>query len=79
MVQRRDGSAFSDDLAQQDVEIGQYVDAGLTGSPPFERPMESIILKAQGDVREGDVSRVAESIGRVTEMPLINYAVLEQQ
>jgi biopolymer transport protein ExbD len=79
VVQRRDGSAFAEDLERQDAEIGEYVDAGLTGSPPFDRPMESIILKAQADVREGDVARVAESIGRVTEMPLINYAVLEQQ
>ncbi len=79
IVARRDGSPFSTDLAQQEVEIGEYVDAGLTGSPPFDRPMEEIILKAQGDVREGDVARVAEAIGKVTDTPLLNYAVTEVQ
>ncbi len=78
-VARRDGSSFSNDLALQEEEIGLYIDAGLTGSPPFEAPMESIILKAQGDVREGDVSRVAKSIGKATETPILNYAVLENQ
>ena len=79
VVSRRDGSAFAAELEQQETEIEEYVDAGLTGSTPFERPMESIILKAQGDVREGDVARVAEAIGRVTDIPVLNYAVLEQQ
>ncbi len=79
VVARRDGSSFARDLQQQETEIGEYVDAGLTGSAPFERPMESIIVKAQGDIRAGDVARVAEAIGKVTEIPVLNYAVLEQQ
>ncbi len=79
VVSRRDGSAFAADLEQQETEIEEYVDAGLTGSAPFERPMESIILKAQGDVREGDVARVAEAIGKISDIPVLNYAVLEQQ
>ncbi len=79
IVARRDGSPFSADLVQQETEIGEYVDAGLTGSPPFDRPMEEIIVKAQGDVREGDVARVAEAIGKVTDTPLLNYAVTEVQ
>ena len=79
VVARRDGSMFAKDLEQQESEIGEYVDAGLTGSAPFERPMESIILKAQGNVREGEVARVAEAIGKVTEIAVLNYAVLEQQ
>jgi biopolymer transport protein ExbD len=78
-VTRRDGSPFSKDLQRQEEEIGEYVDAGLSGSEPFDRPMESIILKAEGDVREGEVARVAEAIGKVTDTPLLNYAVLEQQ
>ncbi len=79
VVARRDGSPFAADLDQQELEIGAYVEAGLTGSVPFDRPMESIILKAQGDVREGEVARVAEAIGKVTDTGVLNYAVLEVQ
>lgn len=78
IVSRRDGTAFSTDLETQEAEIGTYVEAGLSGSPPFERPMDTIILKAEGNVREGDVHRVAQAIGRVTDTPLLNYAVVEQ-
>ncbi len=79
VVIRHDGSRFASDLEQQDVEIGEYIEAGLSGTPPFDRPMDTIILKAAGDVREGDVARVAEAIGKVTEIPVLNYAVLETQ
>jgi biopolymer transport protein ExbD len=79
LVARRDGSPFSADVSRQESEIEEYVDAGLTGSPPFDRPMDSIIVKAQGDVREGDVARVAEAIGRVTDIQVLNYGVLEEQ
>ena len=78
IVMRRDGQPFSSNLEQQETEIGEYVDAGLSGSPPFEAPMESIIVKAQGDVKEGEVARVATAIGKVTEIPVLNYAVLEE-
>lgn len=78
VVARRDGSPFSSDPTTQEAEIGAYVEAGLTGSPPFERPMDSIIIKAEGSVREGEVARVAQAIGRVTDTPLLNYAVVEQ-
>jgi biopolymer transport protein ExbD len=78
IVARRDGTAFSADLATQDEEIAAYVEAGLSGSPPFERPMDTIILKAEGSVKEGDVARVAQAIGRVTDTPMLNYAVVEQ-
>jgi biopolymer transport protein ExbD len=78
IVARRDGTAFSADLATQDEEIAAYVEAGLSGSPPFERPMDTIIVKAEGSVKEGDVARVAQAIGRVTDTPMLNYAVVEQ-
>lgn len=77
-VARRDGTPFSSNLETQDEEIGAYIEAGLAGSPPFERPMDTIIVKAEGDVKEGDVARVAEAIGRVTDTPLLHYAVIEQ-
>jgi biopolymer transport protein ExbD len=78
VVARRDGTAFSADLATQEEEIAAYVEAGLSGSPPFERPMDTIIVKAEGSVKEGDVARVAQAIGRVTDTPMLNYAVVEQ-
>ncbi|MHB0956178.1 MAG: ExbD/TolR family protein [Pirellulaceae bacterium] len=78
IVARRDGTAFSTDLETQEAEIAAYVEAGLSGSAPFERPMDTIIVKAEGDVKEGDVDRVAQAIGRVTDTPLLNYAVVEQ-
>lgn len=79
IVARRDGSPFSNGVEQQEVEIGEYVEAGLSGTDPFDRPMQSIILKAQRDVREGDVARVAEAIGHVTDVSVLHYAVLEQR
>lgn len=79
MVARRDGEPFSNALEEQETEVGDYVDAGLSGTGPFDRPMESIIVKAQGDVREGEVARVAEAIGRVTDIPVLHYAVLEER
>jgi biopolymer transport protein ExbD len=80
IVARRDGSPFARQVQQQETEIESYVDAGLTGSAPFERPMQSIIVKAQGNVREGEVNRVAEAIARAaTDIPILHYAVLEQQ
>ena len=78
VVARRDGTPFSADVATQEDEIGAYVEAGLAGSPPFERPMDTIIVKAEGNVKEGDVARVAQAIGRVTDTPLLNYAVVEE-
>ncbi|MCU0961592.1 MAG: biopolymer transporter ExbD [Pirellulaceae bacterium] len=78
VVARRDGSPFAADLTTQETEIAAYVEAGLTGSPPFERPMDSIIIKAEGNVREGEVARVAQAIGRVADTPVLNYAVVEQ-
>lgn len=77
VVARRDGTPFSSDLQTQENEIAAYVEAGLSGSPPFERPMDSVILKAEGSVKEGDVNRVAEAIGRAADTPVLNYAVVE--
>lgn len=79
LVARRDGQAFSNDREQQETEVGAYVEAGLSGTGPFDRPMESIIVKAQGDVREWEVARVSKAIGQVTEIPVLHYGVLEQR
>ncbi|NLX53957.1 MAG: biopolymer transporter ExbD [Planctomycetaceae bacterium] len=79
IVARRDGTPFAADFAVQEQEIGDYVEAGMTGSPPFERPMDTIIVKAEGSVKEGDVARVAQAIGRATNTQVLNYAVVEER
>ena len=79
VVLRRDGSAFSNDLAQQETEIGDYIEAGLAGTDPFDAPKDTIIVKAQGKVKEGEVARVAEAIGKATEIPSLHYAVIHEQ
>ena len=40
--------------------------------------MDTVILKAEGSIKEGDVNRVAEAIGRAADTPVLNYAVVEQ-
>lgn len=79
VVARRDGRAFSGDLEQQEDEIAAYVEAGLSGTQPFDRPMQHIIVKAERQVKEREVARVAEAIGKVTELPTLHYAVLDTQ
>lgn len=79
IVARSDGTPFAADFAVQEQEIGDYVEAGMTGSPPFERPMDTIIVKAEGSVKEGDVARVAQAIGRATNTQVLNYAVVEER
>ncbi|MBM4091122.1 MAG: biopolymer transporter ExbD [Planctomycetes bacterium] len=78
-VLRRDGRPFSNDLASRETEIGEYVEAGLAGTEPFDHPMDTIIIKAQGEVKAGEVAQVAEAIGKATEIPELNYAVLQEQ
>lgn len=79
VVARRDGLAFSKDPQQLEQEIGEYVEAGMTGSAPFTEPLQRIIVKAERDVKEGDVARVADAIGKAAETPMLDYAVLERQ
>ena len=77
VVARRDGQPFSDDLERQEDEIAAYVEAGMAGSQPFDRPMQYIIVKAERQVKEREVVRVAEAIGKVTDSPTLHYAVLD--
>lgn len=67
-VLRVDGSPFtSGDLQKQEEEIGEYIEAGLAGTTPFTAPKKYIVVRAEGEVREGEVHRVMEAIGRATE------------
>ncbi len=79
IVARHDGTPFSSDPKLQEKEIADYIEAGMTGSPPFKEPLQRIILKAERDVKEGDVARVADAIGKAAETPMLDYAVLERQ
>ncbi len=81
-----DGTVFDssdDDVLEQ--ALGQYIEAGLAGTPPFEGPKKHIILRAEGSVREGDVERVMKVIARATEdrteerkISVINIAVMDK-
>ena len=55
------------------------MEAGLAGTQPFDRPMQHIIVKAERQVKEREVARVAEAIGTVTDLPTLHYAVLDTQ
>ena len=78
-VLRSNGRAFSSDLGKQETEIGDYIEAGLAGTEPFDHPMDTIIVKAQGNVKAGEVAQVAEAIGKATDIAVLNYAVIQEQ
>ncbi len=78
VVSRGDGTAVSTDLEQQEAEIGEYVEAGMGGSAPFDEPKQNILIKAARGVKHRDVARVSEAVGKATELPVLNIAVLEE-
>ncbi len=55
------------DLKKQEEEIAKYIEAGLAGTAPFTSPKKYIVIRAEGEVREGEVHRIMEAIGRATE------------
>ena len=58
-----DGSEFpAGDLTAQDEEIAAYVDLGVNGAPPFDAPKKHVILKAEANVKTGEVSRVKDAV-----------------
>ena len=66
-VLRVDGTEFTNgDLQKQEEEIAEYIEAGLAGTAPFTSPKKYIVVRADGSVREGEVFRVMEAIGRAT-------------
>ncbi len=67
-VQNFNGISFTKgDLKKQEEEIAEYIEAGLAGTTPFTTPKKYIVVRAEGKVREGEVYRVMEAIGRATE------------
>ncbi len=62
------GEPFAqNDLKKQEEQIGKYIEAGLAGTSPFTTPKKYIVIRAEGAVREGEVHRIMEAIGRATE------------
>jgi biopolymer transport protein ExbD len=72
-VLKGDGSPFSSNLEQQNAEIAEHVQQGLDSGK------KRVIIRAAGDVRHGEVSRVSEAISEsLEEGDMINIAVMEQ-
>lgn len=72
-VLKGDNTAFSLDVEQQNSEIAEYVQQG------FDAGKKHVIVKAEGNVRQGEIQRVNEAISEsLEEGQLINTAVMEQ-
>ena len=72
------GTAFpATNLEEQEQQIAAYVEAGLSGSPPFNIPQEHVLIKAEGKVKHGEVSRVARAISRGSQGQRLHIAVLD--
>jgi biopolymer transport protein ExbD len=73
-VLKADGGNFSQDPEQQNIEIAEYVAAGI------EAGKKHVIIRAEGSVRHGEIGRVSEAISEsLEEGEVINIAVMEQQ
>ncbi len=69
-VLRMDGTSFSSDQDQRESEIGDYVEAGL-GEGKVQ-----VLVKADGEVKFGEVERVRQSVAQVlTEGQSVHIAV----
>ncbi len=65
--------SFSDDPDQQTAEIIEYVSAEL------EKGKTDVILRAEGDVRNGEMKRVRDALGEVLEDgQFINISVQQE-
>lgn len=72
-VLKGDGSAFSSDVDQQNAEIAEYVQLGIDAGK------KHVIIKAEGNVRHGEIGRVSGAISEsMEEGEVINIAVMEQ-
>lgn len=72
-VLKADGSGFSVDVEQQNAEIAEYVQTGIDAGK------KHVIIKAEGNVRHGEIGRVSEAISEsMEEGEVINIAVMEQ-
>jgi biopolymer transport protein ExbD len=72
-VLKSDGTKFSGDVEQQNVEIAEYVQKGIDSGK------KHVVIKAEGSVRHGEINRVTGAVSEsLDEGELINIAVMEQ-
>ena len=72
-VLKEDASPFANETEQQNAEIAEYVQQGIDAGK------KHVIIKAEGNVRHGEVGRVSEAISEsLEEGEVINIAVMEQ-
>lgn len=72
-VSRKDGSNFSSDKEEQNQQIEEYVKEGM------EQGMKLVVIRAEGAVRTGEISRLRTAISSALEEGQeINIAVQEQ-
>lgn len=72
-VSKKDGSNFSSDKEEQGQQIEDYVKEGL------EQGMKLVVIRAEGSVRTGEISRLRTAISNALEEGQeINIAVQEQ-
>jgi len=72
-ITRKDGSSFSSDKIEQSQQIEDYVKEGL------EQGMKLVVIRAEGAVRTGEISRIRTAISAALEEGQeINIAVQEQ-
>ncbi len=73
-VSTEEGRAFSDDVEQQTAEIVEFVTAEL------QKGKQDVLLRAEGDVTNGETNRVKEAISEVLEDgAMINISVTQEQ
>ena len=79
LVKKFDGTEIRGDEATQETQIGEYVEAGLAGTAPFDTPKKHIVIRGEKGVKHGEISRVTKAIGKVVseEIPVLFIAVLE--
>ena len=72
-VRTDSGRAFSDDAEQQTAEISEYVTAELG------KGKSNVLLRTEGDVRNGEMKRINEALGEVLEDgQTINISVTQE-
>jgi hypothetical protein len=72
-VLKADGTKFTSDIEQQNIDIAEYVQKGLDSGK------KHVVIKAEGAVRQGEIKRISGAISEsMNEGDVINIAVMEQ-
>ncbi len=81
IVKTFDGRELKGDESAQETAIGEYIEAGLAGTAPFDTPKKHIVVRGEKGVLHGEISRVTKAIGKVVgeDVPVLYIAVLDSQ